>query len=187
MSDKMSRMFEENRSNPFQFKHVTLCHSLADLAQVREPKAVLASMSDMECGYSRDLFVQWASNPKNSIILTSRTAPGCLTHTLVSNLKLPSVDLEVRKRVCLEGEELEAFKVKDREEKLAKEPSENMTIQTNCSGVYEYSFSEDQQMGSLSDQAPSLVLIGNPQIYVNQYLRSLSFSRNSTNVIKTTL
>jgi cleavage and polyadenylation specificity factor subunit 2 len=126
MSDKMSRMFEENRSNPFQFKHVTLCHSLADLAQVREPKAVLASMSDMECGYSRDLFVQWASNPKNSIILTSRTAPGCLTHTLVSNLKLPSVDLEVRKRVCLEGEELEAFKVKDREEKLAKEPSEKL-------------------------------------------------------------
>ena len=53
-------------------------------------------MSDMECGYSRDLFVQWASNPKNSIILTSRTAPGCLTHTLVSNLKLPSVDLEVK-------------------------------------------------------------------------------------------
>ena len=53
-------------------------------------------MSDLECGYSRDLFVQWASNPKNSIILTSRTAPGCLTHTLVSNLKLPSVDLEVK-------------------------------------------------------------------------------------------
>lgn len=97
-------------------RHVTLCHTLADLAQVREPKvcshtlslplshyipiplflqAVLASVSDLECGFSRDLFVQWASNPKNSIILTSRPAPGCLAHALIGNLKIPSVDIEV--------------------------------------------------------------------------------------------
>lgn len=32
------RMFEENRSNPFQFRHITLCHSLEELAKVPEPK-----------------------------------------------------------------------------------------------------------------------------------------------------
>lgn len=58
-------------------------------------QAVLASVSDLECGFSRDLFVQWASSSKNSIILTSRSAPGCLTRTLVGNLKLQSIDLEV--------------------------------------------------------------------------------------------
>ena len=34
--------------------------------------------------------------------------------------------LQVRKRVCLEGEELEAFKTKEREEKLANEASEKL-------------------------------------------------------------
>ena len=38
MSEKIMRMFEDNRSNPFQFKHITLCHSLSDLAKVPEPK-----------------------------------------------------------------------------------------------------------------------------------------------------
>ena len=41
MSEKIMRMFEDNRSNPFQFKHITLCHSLADLAKVPEPKVIM--------------------------------------------------------------------------------------------------------------------------------------------------
>ena len=39
MSDKIMRAFEDRRSNPFQFKHLQLCHSLAELSQVPEPKA----------------------------------------------------------------------------------------------------------------------------------------------------
>ena len=38
MSDKIMRAFEDNRNNPFQFKHVKLCHNLAELARVPEPK-----------------------------------------------------------------------------------------------------------------------------------------------------
>ncbi|KAJ8309380.1 hypothetical protein KUTeg_014254 [Tegillarca granosa] len=38
MSDKIMRAFEENRNNPFHFKHVKLCHNLAELAKVPEPK-----------------------------------------------------------------------------------------------------------------------------------------------------
>ena len=60
MSDKIMRMFEDQRSNPFQFKyvqihfnckwsllfvhvyrHITLCHSLSDLAKVPDPKVCL--------------------------------------------------------------------------------------------------------------------------------------------------
>lgn len=72
MSDKLMKSFEGARNNPFQFKHVQLCHSLSDLAKVSGPKVVLASTPDMESGFSRELFVQWASNPNNSIIITSR-------------------------------------------------------------------------------------------------------------------
>ena len=58
-------------------------------------QAVLVSVPDLECGFSRDLFVQWASNPRNSIILTSRPATGCLARDLIDNLKIKSIELEV--------------------------------------------------------------------------------------------
>jgi len=38
MSEKIMRAFEEQRTNPFQFKYVQLCHSLADLQSVPDPK-----------------------------------------------------------------------------------------------------------------------------------------------------
>lgn len=72
MSDKLMKSFEGARNNPFQFRHLTLCHTLAEFQKVPSPKVVLCSTIDMESGFSRDLFVQWASNPNNSIILTAR-------------------------------------------------------------------------------------------------------------------
>jgi len=41
MSEKIMRAFEEQRTNPFQFKYVQLCHSLADLHSVPEPKVCI--------------------------------------------------------------------------------------------------------------------------------------------------
>ncbi len=84
-------------------------------------QAILASVPDLEWGFSRDLFVQLAPNPRNSIILTSRPSPGCLARRLIDNLKLPLVELELRRRVCLEGEELEAHRQKEKEERMAEE------------------------------------------------------------------
>lgn len=72
MSDKLMKSFEGARNNPFQFRHLQLCHTLAELQKVSSPKVVLCSTTDMESGYSRELFIQWASNPNNSIIITTR-------------------------------------------------------------------------------------------------------------------
>ena len=52
------------------------------------PQAVLVSPPDLECGFSRDLFLQWSNNPHNSIIFTSKTAHDTLARTLVDNLKV---------------------------------------------------------------------------------------------------
>jgi len=38
MSDKIIQSFTDQRNNPFQFKHLKLCHNLGDLAQVPSPK-----------------------------------------------------------------------------------------------------------------------------------------------------
>lgn len=42
MSDKLMRSFEGARNNPFQFKHLQLCHSMAELNQVPSPKVRLS-------------------------------------------------------------------------------------------------------------------------------------------------
>lgn len=41
MSDKIMKSLEDQRNNPFQFKYIQICHSLADLNKVPEPKACL--------------------------------------------------------------------------------------------------------------------------------------------------
>lgn len=41
MSDKILRIFEVGRHNPFQFRFVKFCHALNDLNRVRSPKVFL--------------------------------------------------------------------------------------------------------------------------------------------------
>ena len=38
MSEKIIKAFEDQRNNPFQFKHLVLCHSLTELQNVPSPK-----------------------------------------------------------------------------------------------------------------------------------------------------
>lgn len=72
-------------------------------------KVVLASGPDLESGFSRDLFLQWAGNAANSVILTVRTSPGTLARDLIDNGGDRLLNLTVKKRVRLEGAELEAY------------------------------------------------------------------------------
>ncbi|XP_011203816.2 probable cleavage and polyadenylation specificity factor subunit 2 [Bactrocera dorsalis] len=110
MSDKLMKSFEGARNNPFQFRHMQLCHNLAELAKMSSPKVVLASTPDLESGFTRELFVQWAANPSNSIIITSRTSQGTLAMDLVDNASPGrKLELDVRRRVELEGAELEEY------------------------------------------------------------------------------
>lgn len=124
MSDKVMKAFEDKRNNPFHFKHLKLCHSLKELSKVPEPKTVLASVPDLECGYSRQLFIQWSSNPKNSVVLTSRTSPGTLARTLIEDDEFKSFKLRVSKRVKLEGKELEAHRLKEKEKEKERKAAE---------------------------------------------------------------
>ncbi len=103
MSEKLMRNFEGRRNNPFQFRHLKLCHNMAEVAKVPSPKVVLASMADLESGFSRELFGLWCTNPKNSIIVTSRTGEGTLANDLVKNGTDRTIQLEMKKRVKLTG------------------------------------------------------------------------------------
>ncbi|XP_053658956.1 probable cleavage and polyadenylation specificity factor subunit 2 [Anopheles marshallii] len=120
MSDKLMKSFEGARNNPFTFKHLRLCHTMADLAKVPSPKVVLASSSDMESGFSRELFIQWAPNASNSIIITSRSSPGTLARDLIDNGgNGRKIEMDIRRRVELEGAELEEY-MRTEGEKLSR-------------------------------------------------------------------
>ncbi|KAL5273884.1 CPSF2 family protein [Megaselia abdita] len=110
MSDKLMKTFEGARNNPFQFKHIQLCHSIQELSQIHGPKVVLASTPDLESGLSRELFIQWAGSADNSIILTCRTSPGTLARDLIENGgNGRKIEIDFKKRVELEGAELDEY------------------------------------------------------------------------------
>lgn len=58
-------------------------------------QVVLASVPDLQCGFSRDLFLAWCGSPKNSIILTNRTSPGTLARWLIDNPENKTVTMDV--------------------------------------------------------------------------------------------
>lgn len=109
MSDKLTRAFEGARSNPFALRHLQLCHSVGEVSRTPGPKVVLASFPDLEAGFARDLFLLWATNPQNSIVLTARSSPGTLARDLIEKGGDRTIEMTVRRRMRLEGVELEDF------------------------------------------------------------------------------
>lgn len=86
MSDKLTRAFEGARSNPFALRHLQLCHSVGEVSRTPGPKVVLASFPDLEAGFARDLFLLWAPNPQNSIVLTARYVFAIIDHPSLSQV-----------------------------------------------------------------------------------------------------
>ena len=87
----------------FTSRYLQLCHTLPEVLRISGSKVVLSSMPDLECGFARDLFALWCSDPRNSIVLTSRPGQGTLGRRLCDQPSLKSVTLELKQRVKLEG------------------------------------------------------------------------------------
>lgn len=97
---------------------------------------MLASTPDMECGFSRELFLQWCTNPQNSIILTSRTSPGTLARDLIEKGGDRNIALEVKRRVKLEGIELEEYQKKEKlKQEQLKQEQMYISISIYCSAI----------------------------------------------------
>ncbi|XP_071453951.1 probable cleavage and polyadenylation specificity factor subunit 2 [Hetaerina americana] len=161
MSDKLMRTFEGARNNPFQFRHLQLCHSIAELGRVPSPKVVLASMPDMECGFSRDLFLQWCSNPLNSIIITNRTSPGTLARKLIeTGGGGRPITMEIKRRVRLEGAELEDYFRKEREVKESRRPDRGEVVDSSDESADEMDLTKHDLMVKTEHGNDSVVGIG---------------------------
>ncbi|XP_035706591.1 cleavage and polyadenylation specificity factor subunit 2 isoform X2 [Folsomia candida] len=129
MSEKLIKAFENQKTNPFQLKSVVVCHTLLELNQIASPKVVITSSADLECGFSRDLFLLWCQDPLSCVILTHRTSPGTLGRTLIDGVPRGNkMNLEVKQRVKLEGRELEEFLQKKQNDNKNKRKIEEVEI-----------------------------------------------------------
>eukprot|EP01135_Chromosphaera_perkinsii_P000762 Nk52_evm50s151 gene=Nk52_evmTU50s151 len=124
MSDNIMKFFETSRDNPFSFKHIQLCHSVAELDKFPEPKVVMASMQGLDYGFAKDVFLKWAMNSKNLMLFTNRPPPGSLSQRLLNgDSSAALIEVDVHKRIVLEGEELETF-IKEKKEEIEKKREE---------------------------------------------------------------
>eukprot|EP00743_Colponemidia_sp_Colp-15_P004992 GILK01005378.1.p1 GENE.GILK01005378.1~~GILK01005378.1.p1 ORF type:complete len:776 (-),score=169.28 GILK01005378.1:97-2331(-) len=113
MSDSILKTFETTRENPFMFRNIALCHSLEELDRIPGPKVVLTTSPSMDYGFSRELFLRWAEDSKNTVLITSNNSANSLSEHLLT--KPRAVKLEVRYKVPLEGADLRAYLEQQRE------------------------------------------------------------------------
>uniref|UniRef100_A0A914CJ17 Cleavage and polyadenylation specificity factor subunit 2 n=1 Tax=Acrobeloides nanus TaxID=290746 RepID=A0A914CJ17_9BILA len=164
MSDKILRSFEVGRHNPFQFRYVKFCHSLMDLSRVRSPKVVLVSGLDMESGFSRELFYDWCVDTKNTIILTGRSGERTLGSRLIRISEAREkktfinnfVTLEVKRRIRLEGQDLDEFliKKKEKEQEAARLRLENVRLKARLENAESSDESDDEDAIAFAGPAP---------------------------------
>ncbi|MCO5581435.1 hypothetical protein L7F22_035319 [Adiantum nelumboides] len=101
MSDAIAKSFEHNRENVFQLKCFQLCSSRKKFAALdpTKPKVVFASMASLEAGFARELFVEWASEPKNLVLFTER-GQALNKITVKNKFPIPGIDDVFH---CLQG------------------------------------------------------------------------------------
>ncbi|CAA0826386.1 Cleavage and polyadenylation specificity factor subunit 2 [Striga hermonthica] len=110
MSDSVAKSFENTRDNAFFLNHVKLLVDKSELEACPDgPKVVLASMGSLEVGFSHDIFVEWAADPKNLVLFTERAQFGTLARMLQSDPPPKAVKVTMSKRIPLAGEELAAY------------------------------------------------------------------------------
>ncbi len=52
-------------------RYLKLCHTREELGRLPQgPKLVLATLPSLQAGMARDLFVEWAADPRNLILFT---------------------------------------------------------------------------------------------------------------------
>ncbi|XP_060203642.1 cleavage and polyadenylation specificity factor subunit 2 [Lycium barbarum] len=109
MSDSIAKSFEHTRDNAFLLRKIKLVINKSGLGEAPGPKVVMASMASLEAGFSHDLFVEWAADPKNLVMFTERGQFGTLARILQSDPPPKAVKVTMSRRIPLVGEELAAY------------------------------------------------------------------------------
>ncbi|XP_071526675.1 probable cleavage and polyadenylation specificity factor subunit 2 isoform X2 [Panulirus ornatus] len=131
MTHMLEQMWSTRESGLSAYSLCILSNTGYHVIHFAKQMVVLASFPDLESGYSRELFVQWATNPKNTIILTSRTGPDTLARRLIDNPLIRTFKLLEKRRMKLEGPELDEHYRQKREEEQQQQRIKKEEVETS--------------------------------------------------------
>ncbi|KAJ3410272.1 cleavage and polyadenylation specificity factor subunit 2 [Chytridiales sp. JEL 0842] len=159
MGEGIASLLSQDRKAPYDFSYVRLVSTIEEVEKINGPKVVLASMSSLDLGMGRELFLNWAEDPLSTVILPDRGPPSSLARKLYDewNSKSSSttpaqMDFELslmeKKKVALAGEELEAHLKSEqerKEEEAAKEEAKRSAFEEDDSDI------SDDEDGAVSN------------------------------------
>ncbi|KAJ2076801.1 hypothetical protein H4R24_005495 [Coemansia sp. RSA 988] len=144
MGGGVEAQLADRDAKPFDLRHVSAVESIEELdrklggdsrARGRQRHAVVLASLESMSGFAQDLFVRWATSKKNIVILPQRGPPTSLARHLytrwwdrtqtrrpadtpiklgAARLSRAHVAVTVKKRVPLEGAELDAWRAQER-------------------------------------------------------------------------
>ncbi|KAJ2612446.1 hypothetical protein H4S08_002691 [Coemansia sp. RSA 1365] len=144
MGGGVEAQLADRDAKPFDLRHVTAVQSIEELdrklgsdsrTRGRQRHAVVLASLESMSGFAQDLFVRWAAGKKNVVILPQRGPPASLARHLykrwwdrtqarrpadtpmklgATRLSRGHVTVAVKKRVPLEGAELDAWRAQER-------------------------------------------------------------------------
>ncbi|GAA6050576.1 hypothetical protein JCM3770_001470 [Rhodotorula araucariae] len=139
LTEWMGGQLAGNAADKLKFSNLRIFSSLDEIAATippTVPKLILTVPSTLSYGFARALFLDFARTPANLVLLTGLSEPGSLARWLAKEVWEPMqdegcaygkgkvgkeiqmdrvVELEMRRKVYLEGDELEAHVAAERE------------------------------------------------------------------------
>lgn len=114
MSTTLTKVFEQDRTNPFDLRAIRIVHSMEDVASVKGPKVVLSGLASLESGFALTMLPEMLAHPASAIIFTTKSAAESISATVLSAVKGTSMTVEYSEEVPLEGTELQEYREEER-------------------------------------------------------------------------
>lgn len=94
MSGNVMKVFDADRTNPFDFKHITLIHS-PDEISTSSPAIILASSESLDYGHSHSLLQQFGKSSSNCILVPLEPRPESTLAALLSSARQSEINIKV--------------------------------------------------------------------------------------------
>lgn len=116
MSQSLAKVFEHDRSNPFDLASIRICHSLDQIKSIAGPKAIIASMASLDSGHSRCLIPEILGASSSCILFTTPSRIDSIAARVLTAARGVKIDLSFAEQIPLEGDELQKYRQNEREE-----------------------------------------------------------------------
>ncbi len=97
MSQSVMKVFDTDRTNPFDFKHLRLIHSLEEISQ-SSPAVILASSEFLDFGLSHALLASFVRSSSNVILAPFEPLAGSVLARLLNESHLNEIKIKVKTR-----------------------------------------------------------------------------------------